>query len=297
MASLLSRLLAFYLQRARRPVFATAEGLRAEIPRARAREDHRPPPKVVGGLQVHRRQVQGHPVYELAMKGARGTPLLYLHGGAFCFEITRFHWNLIAELAVATNRPVIVPIYPLAPDHSASEVLAYLLEIWGEMTASGASPVILGDSAGGNLALVLTMLAAERGLPGPSALGLLSSCVDMTLRHPEIPAYEARDPWLASAGALEAVRLYAKDLALSDWRISPALGDLSLLPPSLLLIGTRELLYPDLRDMAARARSLGRPVELLEGPGMMHVWPLLPIPEARPAKAQLIAFVRRHAGP
>ena len=297
MPSLLSRLAALYLSRWHRPVFLSAGSMRARLAVVRASEDARPPPRIIGGLRVSRRELRGAAVYELAMPGAKGTALLYLHGGAFCFQISPYHWKLVAELALGTGRPVVVPIYPLAPEHGAAEVFDFLIELWREMTAGGARPAVVGDSAGGNLALVLTMLAAEQGLSGPSALGLLSPCVDMTLRHPEIHDFAARDPWLAIDGALEAVKLYARDIPLSDWRISPCFGDLKTLPPSLMTIGTKELLYPDLRDMVEEIRELGGEVELIEGAGLFHGWPLLPIPEARPAKARLLAFLRARAAP
>ena len=76
-----------------------------------------------------------------------------------------------------------------------------------------------------------------------------------------------------------------------DWRISPLYGDLSVLPKTLLLTGTRDILHPDCLVFAERAREAGVEVELFVEPGMLHVWPLMAIPEARRARDRMVAFL------
>ena len=93
-------------------------------------------------------------------------------------------------------------------------------------------------------------------------------------------------------GRLEAIRLYAAGFDRKDWRISPLYGDLSVLPKTLLLTGTRDILHPDCLVFAERARAAGIDVELFVEPGMMHVWPLIAIPEARRARDRIVAFLR-----
>ena len=103
----------------------------------------------------------------------------------------------------------------------------------------------------------------------------------MSLSNPEVFEAAKVDPWLAIPGGLEAIRLYAAGFDRSDWRISPVFGDLSVLPKTLLLTGTRDILHPDSLVFAERARAAGVDVELFVEPGMIHVWPLIAIPEAR----------------
>ena len=78
----------------------------------------------------------------------------------------------------------------------------------------------------------------------------------------------------------------------SDWRISPLYGDLSVLPKTLLFTGTRDILHPDSLVFAERARAVGVDIEIVVEPGMLHVWPLMGIPEARPARDRIVAFLR-----
>ena len=150
---------------------------------------------------------------------------------------------------------------------------------------------MVGNSAGGNMAVVLTMMAAQSGLPSPGRHVLISPGLDMSLSNPEVFEAAKVDPWLAIPGGLEAIRLYAAGFDRSDWRISPLYGDLSVLPKTLLLTGTRDILHPDCLVFAERARAAGVEVELFVEPGMIHVWPLIAIPEARRARDRMVAFL------
>ena len=141
------------------------------------------------------------------------------------------------------------------------------------------------------MAVVMTMMAAQSGLPSPGRHVLISPGLDMSLSNPEVFEAAKVDPWLAIPGGLEAIRLYAAGFDRSDWRISPVFGDLSVLPKTLLLTGTRDILHPDSLVFAERARAAGVDVELFVEPGMIHVWPLIAIPEARTARDRIVAFV------
>lgn len=292
MPSLKSHLFAFILNNTRKKAFRSAAGLHAWIAKSRPKQDHRPPPKVAQRLVIETRTMQGFPVYEVRPKAGGATRrVLYLHGGAYCFEMTPFHWNLVAELAERLDAQVTVPIYPLAPEHQFDAIYGMVRAVYRDVMADGRAVLLAGDSAGGNMALVLTLMAAEEGWPRASRLALLSPSVDMTLQNPATLAAAKRDPWLDIDGGRESVRIYAGGLDFADWRISPAYGDLTALPPTLVLSGTRDLLYPDTAVFAQKATEAGAQVELVTGTGMIHVWPLLPIPEARPARDRIVAFL------
>ena len=292
MPSFKSHLFAFILKHTRKKAFRSAEGLHAWIAKSRPKQDHRPPEKIAQRLAVETREVNGCPVYEVRAKGKQSSRrLLYLHGGAYCFEMTPFHWNLVAELAERLDAHVTVPIYPLAPEHRFDDIYGMTRQVYRQVADEGGDFAIAGDSAGGNMALVLTMMAAAEGWPRPSRLALLSPGVDMTLTDPATREAAKTDPWLDIEGGRESVRIYAGDLDFADWRISPAYGDLTALPRTLIFSGTRDLLYPDTVTFADKARQAGRDVDLVVGEGMIHVWPLLPTPEARTARDRMVEFL------
>src|SRR5690606_4886503 len=84
-------------------------------------EDYRPPQRLRRRLDIRRRRMAGMPVYEVKPKGRpRRWPgamrIVYMHGGAYLFQITPYHWQLVAEMAERLDARVTVPIYPLAPE-------------------------------------------------------------------------------------------------------------------------------------------------------------------------------------
>ncbi|WP_274628491.1 alpha/beta hydrolase [Arvimicrobium flavum] len=295
MPSLKSHLVAFVLRRTRKKAFTSAAELNRWIAAARRTEDHRPPPALAKRLDIRQRHVAGFPVYDIAPRAGirNGQRILYLHGGAYVFEITRFHWNLIAEMSERLGVRITVPIYPIAPQHDIHAMLGMIMQVYAAMLedADGRDILFMGDSAGGNMAVVLTMMAAERGMALPSRHVLISPCLDVSLENPAAYEVEKVDPWLGIAGGLEAIRHYSAGLARTDWRISPVFGNLAALPPTLILTGTRDLLYPDTVSFAEKARKAGVEVELVVEKGMFHVWTLIDMPEARRARDGIVAYL------
>lgn len=305
MPSLQSHIVALVLKHTRKKAFATAAGMNAWIDAARLTEDHRPSRAVAGRLSITQHTVDGFPVYEVSPRSGVRSPqrILYLHGGAFVFQITRYHWSLIAELAERLEAPVTVPIYPIAPQHDFHAMFGMVTKVYDAMLQRWPARdiVFVGDSAGGNMAVVLAMMSAERGLDLPGRQVLISPGLDMSLQNPEVYEAEKIDPWLGIAGGLEAVRHYSAGIDRTDWRISPIFGNLGVLPPTLILSGTRDLLHPDTVRFAEKASAAGASVDLMIEPGMFHVWPLIGIPEARRARDRIVAFLKsapvRHAAP
>ena len=295
MPSLKSRLVALVLRHTRKKAFRSPEGLHAWIAKARRVQDHRPPVKVARRVDITQRRIARHNVYEARPKGDAGAiRIVYWHGGAFCFELTSYHWRLIAEMCERLSARVTVPVYPLAPEHGFDEIFGFGMEVYRQvlMEARPNDLVFMGDSAGGNMAVVLTMMAAREGLPAPARHVLISPGLDMRLENPDIHDLDRLDPWLGIPGGLEAIRLYAPDMDRADWRISPIGGDLSVLPKTLILAGTRDMLTPDTVRFTERAAAAGVNVELVVEPGMIHVWPLIDMPEARRARDRIVAFLK-----
>lgn len=294
MSSLKSHAVALVLRHTRKKAFASADEMNRWIARARVVEDHRPPARVARRLDISRHEVRGCPVYEVSPRGsAASRRILYMHGGAYVFEITSYHWRLIAEMAERLNARITVPIYPIAPEYRFEDMFGMVLDTYrGMLDAAPADDIVfMGDSAGGNMAVVLTMMAAQERLPAPARHVLISPGLDMTLSDPQVFEAARRDPWLDIEGGLEAIRHYAPHIDRADWRISPTNGDLSVLPPTLILAGGRDLLTLDTIRFCERARHAGVAVDLVVEPGMVHVWPLIDMPEARRARDRIVQYL------
>jgi len=275
----------------------SVEAERARLERWHARLDRALPTRVVPFFErrysVVTEDLGGFPSYTITPRGVDPTrTILYVHGGGFVAPIDSFHVRYAAKLASALKARVVLPDYPLAPEHtwkSSYDQLLALATRWAEL-----GPLALaGDSAGGGYALALALGLRDGGVR-VSHLLLIAPWADLTTSTPETATYAEDDPWLV----LSKLHAYAEfwagssaDLAVPQ--ASPALADLHDLPPALMFCGTRDLLYPGCALLARRAAEAGWDLTFVERRDLIHVYPLLPgIPEARQAWKQTVQFLR-----
>ena len=207
MPSFKSHVVSFVLRYSRKKAFSSPENLQRWIAAARKTEDHHPPASLQQRLDIQTRTVDGFPVYEIAPRAGEYKRILYLHGGAYVFEITPYHWRLIADMADRLGYGITVPIYPIAPEYDFHAMFGMVGDVYRQMLdeTEAEDIIFMGDSAGGNMAVVLTMMAAEEGLPLPSRHVLISPGVDMSLSNPKLFEAERNDPWLGIPGGLEEI--------------------------------------------------------------------------------------------
>ncbi len=236
----------------------------------------------------------GFPAYSLVRRGTVPTrAVLYLHGGGFMAPISAWQVRYAARMADDLGVRVVLPDYPLAPEHSWRDSHDDLVALATRLATEG-DLVLAGDSSGGGLALAVAESLRDRGGPQPERLLLISPWVDLTTSTPDTAALDAIDPWLF----LGKVQAYAGWWAgtpddLGRPEVSPGLGDLAGLPPALMFCGTRDLLVPGCRLLARRAAEAGWGLTYVEEPDLIHVYPLLPgIPEARRAWRLSVDFLR-----
>ena len=267
-----------YLRLTAKPVMATTARARRRI--AAAKPASPPPDRLLLRHEVRTRQVGGFTCHTVAP--GNSPAVLYLHGGAYLSPMAPQHWALVSRLAAAGLR-VEVPDYGLAPQHTFREAYPFVTEVYRELAAS-APVTVMGDSAGGGLALGLAQTLLGSGLPQPRRLVLIAPWLDLTLTHPDIPAAESRDPWLSTVGLREAGLVWAGGHDPADPRLSPINGPFAGLPPIHAYIGTRDLLLPDTLLLRERAAEC----QLTVLPGAVHVYPLTPTRQGRAARAEIV---------
>jgi acetyl esterase/lipase len=237
----------------------------------------------------------GFPSYVVTRRGTRPRrTLYYLHGGGFMAPIDPFHLRYATRLATALDARIVLPDYPLAPEHTWRDSHDALVADATRWAAEPGGIVLAGDSAGGGLALAVAQTMRDRGTATPTHLLLHAPWVDLTASTPETVEFAARDPWLF----LGKIRAYAgwwagspEDLGRPE--VSPGLADLAGLPPALMLYGTRDALAPGCRLLVRRAAEAGWDLTAIEEPDLIHVYGLLPIvPEARRAFHHVLDFLR-----
>ena len=140
--------------------------------------------------------------------------------------------------------------------------------------------------------LGLAQTFEEPGLPQPRRLVLISPWLDLTLSNPDLPAVEARDPWLSIAGTREAGTAWADGDDPTDPQLSPLNGPLDEpldgLPPINVYVGTRELCYPDVLHLQERGVTDGVKLQATVCDGAVRVYPLVPAPEGRAAARTIV---------
>jgi acetyl esterase/lipase len=240
----------------------------------------------------------GWPVYIVSpISGAVERRAVYVHGGAWINEISPFHWRLIADLAESTGTEFTVPIYPLVPRPEATAravvtAIAGLAALLVER-AGGSKVTLLGDSAGGTIALSVAQLLRDGGTPAPSDVVLISTVIDMSFTDPEIYRIEPNDPWLDVPGPRAVGERWRGDLPVADPLVSPVHGRLNGIGRITLFTGTRDITHADAVTLERKARHEAHPIDVHRAPGMLHVYPLLPIPEGAAAREAIAAVLRR----
>jgi monoterpene epsilon-lactone hydrolase len=225
--------------------------------------------------------------------------VLYLHGGAYTMGSCRTHRALASRIAIASGTCVLQPEYRLAPEYPFPAALQDGMAVYRWLIDYGISPhkmVVAGDSAGGGLALALTVLLRDKGVPLPAAIACLSPWADLELTGESLTTRAKVDPICS----LEESRFHAAHYVGNNNPraplISPIYADLHGLPPTLTQVGDREILLSDAIRLTERARKDGVDADLEVWDGMWHVWHLLAryVPEGQQAVDKIGAFIRKH---
>lgn len=254
-------------------------------------DPHTPPTgKASQGIDVSEQQVDGTLVYRLAPEGGAQRCFVYLHGGSYVGEIVLGQWKLVMEVARGSGTTCLVPIYVLAPHETALQMVpraaAAIKAAIAEFGAENVS--VLGDSAGGTIAVAAVQQMRDAGAELPAHLILLAPWLDLTLTHPDQAAIEPHDIIVRPRYLAEAARAYAGDLPLDDPRVSPLNGSFSGLPPMHVFTGSHDIVVTDSRQLVELVHAAGGQIEFVEARGMQHAYPVLPLmPESRAAKKKI----------
>ncbi|MEM9304496.1 MAG: alpha/beta hydrolase, partial [Pseudomonadota bacterium] len=170
------------------------------------------------------------------------TAVLYLHGGGYVAGSSKSHRNISARLGLLLGADVYAIDYRLAPEHPYPTAVDDVVEAYVALRDPKRGYrriVVVGDSAGGALAVILPLRVRDEGeLPVPDAVVAFSPFVDHTEEAPDDAYDDMLDPrW----GELVA-SWYLRDAPKDHPYISPVFADLHGLPPTLIQVGGDELL-------------------------------------------------------
>jgi acetyl esterase len=217
-------------------------------------------------------------IYRPRDAGSARLPLVVnFHGGGWTVgNLDASDW-LCSSVAVTTRAVVVSVDYRLAPGHrfpaAPEDCYAAMVDVAGRAEDLGAAPdrlAVMGESAGGNLSTVVSLMARDRSGPRIAHQGLLYPATDLTMASPSIEE-KAHAPILTKADMIAFRAHYMGDQDHRHPYASPLFAvDLSGLPPALVQVAEHDPLRDEGIRYAERLREAGVPVRLTEYVGMPH---------------------------
>ncbi len=201
-----------------------------------------------GGVRIEHEEIEGVPALRIIPDLDEGDfTVIFLHGGAYCLMSAWTHHRLAGHMASSCRRQVIVPDYSLAPEHpfpkARDECTAVLLSV--QLENPEVPVALIGESAGGGLALSSLLTIRDGGQKLPFAAILMAPWLDLTLESPSVRT-AAEDDVILTEGLLRAkAALYAAGADLNDPLVSPLFGKFAGLPPLYVQSAGKDLLRDD----------------------------------------------------
>ncbi len=257
-------------------------------------------PSVPGHVEVEAFSIGEIPCEWLwagGQSGDRDAALLYLHGGGYVTGGLNSHRDVAWRLSRSANCRVLLIEYRLAPAHPFPAALEDATECYRWLLDNGYAPnklAVAGDSAGGGLSLSLVMNARNLGLPLPLSLALISPWCDLSLSGDTVALNAKADAMLDPAGLEKMALAYLSDRDPRAPLASPLFGDLSGMPPMMIVAADNEILLSDSNRLAETVRALGGEASVDLWSGVPHAFPVFAsrLPEGRKAIEQLGRFLR-----
>src|SRR4029077_8833284 len=206
--------------------------------------------------------------------------ILHVHGGWFVSGSATAYRHFVAHIAARGGTRAFVPDYRLAPEHPFPAAVDDVLATYRAMEKSGIRRIaVTGDSAGGNLALVLASRLAAK------AVAAFSPVTDLTLSGATYETRADADWYFTKQQVTELVHAYLGNADANDPLASPLQGGFSGLPPILIHVGDDEVLLDDSRRYVERALAGGVDARLDVWTGMPHGFPAIIGPIKASARA------------
>ncbi len=278
----------------------------------------------------------GVPCLRVRSRRTAGRPgtLVWFFGGGFVWGEPRSELQIVGPIAESTGIDIVLPDYRLAPEHPAPAAAEDAWAAWVAVSELGSDPLWLGgESAGGNLALLVAQRCIAEGRPAPKALALLSPAADLRtdpgLFAPVVPTERTlrqntaqapmgsdpppnersvgsdplavqqvprvgSDPTLSYVRMVDIAQHYLAGVDPADLAVSPLFGEMSGLPPTIITTGSNDLLSAGCLRLARRMRRAGVDVDCRVWDRLWHVFEFdTDVPEALESLAEVAEFIRQ----
>lgn len=200
--------------------------------------------------------------------------ILYFHGGSYMAEMSSKHWEFIKKLTLDTKSTIIIPDYPLTPKYNYKDVYDMVEPLYEEIQKriNNENLIVMGDSAGGGLALGLLEKVSQENMAIPKKIILISPWLDVRLNNPKIEEVQKNDKELNKETLKLAGIAYAGNDGINSYLVNPIDGNLSTLSNITIITGTNDILNPDVHVLEEKAEEQGKNIEIKEYEGAGHIW-------------------------
>lgn len=231
------------------------------------------------GTVMRKKTLGGVPVEVTAGVGCKTDDLiLYLHGGAFTLGIFSQHRRYAEALTLYAHCPVIMPDYALAPENPFPSGLDDCYKVYQYLRAShrGSRIIVMGDSAGANYALSLTLRLKANGEELPDRLVLHDPVIDLSGKLDHSINESINNDFMVTLSMGEFLqKTYIQDSDPTNYEISPIYGDLSGFPPTFITCESHETLYADSLELDRMLEAVSVPVKTIVLDGSFHTYATL----------------------
>jgi len=231
-------------------------------------------------IEINKSKLADLPVWWFNHSGEQSKKIiLYFHGGGYSIGSPRSHRDLCAYLALYSGVSVASLAYRLAPEHPFPAAVDDAMTAYHELLSQGFMPediVLAGDSAGGGLALTLSINLKQQNLKQVAGLFLISPLINKKRPTNSYVTQYDIDPVINHGWSQQMSENY---LGHSDEILNQAClsdKDLSGTAPMLIHVGTDEVLLDDSLLLKQRAMQADVPVKLITFPELWHVFHISP---------------------
>ena len=218
----------------------------------------------------------GRKIFILKDKNATSNSkyILYFHGGSYVAEATQNHFDFLEKIVKDTKYTIIMPDYPLTPKYTYDDVFDMAVPLYKEIISKidYNDLILMGDSAGGGLALGLYEKIANDFIDIPSKTILISPWLDVKMQNENINEVSKNDDILSKEKLILAGRAYAGKDGMDKYLVNPIMGDLSKLNNISIFTGTYDILNPDAMLLKEKADKVGGNVKLKVYDKAKHIW-------------------------